>query len=101
AGLFELLNPAFLDGPQRDGIEVMQLLPAPADGADEVRALQHPQMLRRRLPRHLYRLAQLPKGLPVAFAEPVQQRPPRRIGQGSEHRVVAAHSSNMQVSTCI
>ena len=66
-------------------------------------------MLGGRLPRHRQRPAQFPEGLAVAFAEPVQQRPPRRIGQGAEHHVVLAHPSRavlshraiMQVITCM
>src|SRR5262249_44355064 len=101
AGLLELRDPAFLDGPQRDGVEIVQLLPAPADGGDEVRGLQHAQMLGRRLPRHRERLTQLPEGLAIALAEPVQQGPARRIGQGLEHRIIVAHVSIMQAFTCI
>ena len=47
AGSFELADPAFLDGPYGDGVEVVQLLPVPANGGDEVRGLQHAQMLGR------------------------------------------------------
>jgi hypothetical protein len=107
---FERLDPAFGDVPQRDRVEVVQLLPAPADRGDEVGRLQQAQVLGRRLPRHVERLAQLPEGLPVAFAQPVQQRPPRRIGQRLEHRVIASGTAGtasssttriMQVFTCI
>ena len=101
ARAFEFLDPAFGDVPERDRVEVVQFLPAPADGGDEVGRLQQAQVLGRRLPRHVERLAQLPEGLPVAFAQPVQQRPPRRIGQRLEHRVILDHPDTMQVFTCI
>lgn len=58
-------------------------------------------MLSRRLARHRKRSAQLAERLAIAFAEPVQQRSPGWIGQGSKDDVVITHPANMQVSACI
>src|SRR6266567_3633459 len=72
----------------RDGIEVVQLLPAPPVGADQVGGLQDSQVLRCRLPGHVKLPAQLAQGLPVALAEAVEQIPPGRVGQCLEDLVI-------------
>src|SRR6201999_947386 len=89
-------DPAALDLPERDRVQVVQLGPAAADRGDEVGRRQDVQVLGRRLAGHAERAAQLGQRLAVLLAQAGPPRPPGRIGQRPEHRVVvwvAGHSS--------
>ena len=98
---FELLDPSFLDAPERDRIEVVELCPALAHGRDQVGVLKHAEVLRCRLARHLKRLAQLAQSLTIALSQAVEQASPRRIRQRTEHRVAIIHARIMQAFTCL
>ena len=63
------------------------LLPAAADGRDEIGRLQHGEVLAHRLARHVQPRAQLAQRLAVALVQAVEQQPPARIGQRPEHLV--------------
>ena len=68
----------------------MELLPATADGGDEVGRLEHGQVLAHGLPGHVQSRAELAQRLAVPLVEAVEQEPPARIGQrpeGSVHLV--------------
>ena len=62
----------------------MQLLAAMPDRGDEVGLLQDRKVLRHRLPRHGEAVAKFVQGLSVSGVKPVQQRPPRCIGESFE-----------------
>src|SRR6185437_6838350 len=76
--------PAIGDLVDRDGVEIVPLLAPVSLRRDEVGCLEDREMLRHRLPRHVGPLAKLAQGLSVAGTEPVEQAPPRRIGEGLE-----------------
>jgi len=78
----------------------MQLFtPAPLRD-DEVCIFENGEMLRHRLPRHVVAFAQLAQSLSIPGMEAVEQLPPDRIGQRSEHRI-HAHAANMQLIGCL
>ena len=68
----------------RDGVEVVQLLAAMPDRADEIGRLENPEVFGNRLPRHGEAVAEFVQRLSVPHMKPVQQRAPRRVGQRFE-----------------
>jgi hypothetical protein len=99
---FELVDPTFLDVMERDGIQVVQLLPTPTGCADQIGGLENGEVLGRRLTGHVEVLAELAQRLPVALVETVEQVPSGSIGERLEQVVkVVRHDSIMQVFTCI
>src|SRR5262245_2718156 len=91
-------DPTLGDLMNRDGIEVVQLLAAALDGRDQIGALQNPQMLADRLPRHGKPRTQLVQGLTVLRVEPIEKLAAARVGQRPEHVI---HGHNMQPFGCL
>src|SRR5690606_36926731 len=71
----------------RRGVQVVQLLPAAADGDDEPGLLQHRQVLADRLAGHVESGAQFAQTLAGPLVEAVQQLPAGRVGQRPEYVV--------------
>ena len=72
--------------------------------ATQVRRLEHVEVLRHALPRHVQVFAQLVERLAVVRVQHVQQLAPARIRQGLEQQVgVGGHSclNVRQVITCM
>ena len=90
-------DPALGDVVDGRRVEVVQLLPAAADGRDEVGRLQHGEVLAHRLAGHVQPRAQLAQRLAVALVEAVEQDPAARVGQRLEHVV----SANRQPFGCL
>jgi hypothetical protein len=88
-------DPAVGDGVDRLRVDVVQLLPAPPHGGDEVRGLEQREVLADRLPGHIQVGAQLTQRLPVAGVEPVEQVTPAGVGERLEHVIVVRHSSRI------
>ena len=93
-----LVDPALFDLVDRRGVEVVQLLATAANGGDEVRGLQHREVLADRLPRHVEAGAQLHEVLPAARVQAVEHAAPTRIGQRLEDCVHVAGSSSINPS---
>ena len=74
--------------PDRHGIQEVELLAPRSPGHDETRILEHPQMLHDAEARHLDLRLELRERAAVTFVEPVEQEPPRRIGERLEDVVV-------------
>jgi hypothetical protein len=80
----------------------VQFLPAVPDGADQVRRLQHGEVLGSRLARHVQGAAQVTERLAVPLVQPIEQLPSRRVSQRLEHQgQVLGHGSIMQAYTCM
>jgi len=80
----------------------MQLLPAMPHGADQVRFLQHGQVLSGRLARHVELPAEPPQRLPVVVTKAVEQRP--AVGSASALNTLSTSlitTNIMQAVTCI
>src|SRR5690348_3594453 len=73
APLFELGNPALVDLLERHRIEEMQLFAAAPHRRDEVRLLEHGEVLRHALPGHVEVLAELVQGLAIVRVEQIEQ----------------------------
>ena len=78
-----------MDEPDRDGVEEVQLLPAPPPGDDEAGVLELLQVLHHPEARHLEPRLELVERLAVVPEELVEQAPPGRVGQRLEHLVHA------------
>jgi len=76
-----------VDEPDRDGVQEVQLLPAPALRDDEAGVLEHAQVLHHAEARHVEARLQRAQRLRVLAEELVEQVAPGRIGQGPEHVV--------------
>jgi hypothetical protein len=85
--LVVVVDPAFGDLVDGRGVEVVTLLPAPADGGHEVGVLQDGQVLADRLAGHVQTGAQLTQTLPVTAVQGVEQPSPAGVGQRPEHLV--------------
>ena len=83
-GALELLDPPLADLMDRHRVEIMQLFTAVPERGDEVRVFENGKVLRHGLPRHGEAIAELVQGLAVSGMKPIQQRPPRSIGQRLE-----------------
>src|SRR5579883_408830 len=80
----------------------MQLLAAAPSRSDQVRRLEHVEVLRDALARHIQMLAQLVKRAAVMRVQHIQQLAPARIGQSLEQQISVAHrSSDRQVFACL
>ena len=76
-----------MDQTDRHRVQEVALLAPDPQGRDEVRLLQHREVLHDPEPRHPGQvLAQLAERLAIALEEPVEQDPPIRIGEGPEDR---------------
>lgn len=82
--MFERIDPPFPNIFERNGIEVVKLLPALPDTAHQIGRFEYGQVLRCRLARHCDAFAQLPQRLSVVFSEAIEQESPCRVGQGLE-----------------
>src|SRR6266436_9778201 len=83
----------------RHRVEVMQLLAAMLEGGDEVGGLENSKVFGDGLPRHGEAVAEFVQGLSVFGVKPVQQRPPRRIGQRFEDLI--HERNNRQPNGCM
>ena len=76
-----------MDEADRDGVQVVELLPPPPPGDDEARLLEQLQVLHDPEAGHGEPLLERAERLPVFPEQLVEQAPPGRVGQGSEHLV--------------
>ena len=65
--------------------------PAALGGRHQSRVLEHAEVLHHAEPRHLQIGLELRQRASVAHEEPVEEMPPRRVGEGLEHAVVVSH----------
>jgi hypothetical protein len=72
------------DVGDRGGVQVVELLPAPPHGGDQIGLFQDPQVLADGLPGHAKAGAQLLKRLAVAGVESVQELASARVGERPE-----------------
>src|ERR1700674_6087446 len=80
----EFFDPPLADLMDRHRVEIVQLLAAMPERGDEVGRLENRKVLGHGLPRHGEAVAEIVQGLSVFGVKPVQQRPPRSIGQRFE-----------------
>ena len=87
-----LVDPAVVDHADRDGVEIVPLLPALLATDDEPGLLEQPKVLRHAEPGHLAALLrerlQLGLALPVGLEQRIQKQPPSRVGECFEHKIV-------------
>ena len=77
-----------MDLADRDGVEVVVLLAPHLAPRDEVRGLEHSEMLHDPEPRELGDdRTQLAEGEPLLLDESIEQSPARGLGERSEHLV--------------
>jgi hypothetical protein len=88
-GLGVLAHPPVVYEPERNRIQEVQLLPAPAPGHDEACFFQQLQVLHHTEPADLEACFEGAQGLAVFPEELVQEAPAGRIGQCLEHLVHA------------
>ena len=86
-GFGVLAHPPVVDEPDRDGVQEVELLPAPPLGDDEPGLLQLLEVLHHPEARHREARLELGQGLAVVPEELVEQAPPGRVGQRLEHLV--------------
>src|ERR1700743_307909 len=77
---------------------MVQPLPPPPHGSDEICSLKYRQMLAHRLTRHVEPHAEIAKRLAVIGTQPVKQLAAALVGQGLEHSI---HGDNMQPFGCL
>src|SRR5258707_10754218 len=80
----EFLDPPLADLMDRHRVEIVQLLAAMPERGDEAGGLENRKVFSDGLPRHGEAVAEIVQGLSVPGVKPVQQRPPRSIGQRFE-----------------
>src|SRR5512143_983167 len=90
-----LADPALVDEPDRHWVQEMELLSAPLAGDDEIRLLQHLEVLHHAEARHRQATLEGAERLPVLLEEPVEQLAPGRIAERLEHLV---HGSRVYVT---
>src|SRR6266481_1731314 len=95
----EFPDPPLADLMDRHRVEVVQLLAAMLECGDEVGGLEDRKMFGDGLPRHGEAVAEFVQGLSVFGVKPVQQRPPRRIGQRFEDLIHGG--DNRQPNGCM
>ena len=88
ARLLELVRPTLLDLVDRNGVQVVQLLPPATHRRHEVGGLEHREVLRGALAGHREVTTQLAERQGVAFVQAVQEVPPGGIGERLEDLVV-------------
>src|SRR6266850_892444 len=93
AALRVLVDPAVVDQPDRNRVEVVQLLPAPAARDDEACLLQDLEVLHDPEARHLQLRLELGERAAVTLEEPVEEMPARRISECLEDGIVV-HGPN-------
>ena len=76
-----------MDEPNRDRVQEVELLATLAPRRDEIRLLEHPQVLHHAEAGHRQALLERRQCLPVLGEELVEELAPRRIGKRPEHRV--------------
>src|SRR6185312_2349926 len=101
-----LPDPALPDLVDGRRVQVVQLLPAAAERRDEVRGLEHGEVLADGLPGHVELRAELAQGLAVAGVQAVQQPPAAGIGERPErvvHVRICSHLAayNRQPLGCV
>src|SRR5258708_9537389 len=95
----EFPDPPLADLMDRHRIEIMQLLAAMPERGDEAGRLENCKVLCDGLPRHGEAVAEFVQGLTVFGVKPVQQRPPRSIGQRFEDLIHGG--DNRQPNGCM
>src|SRR5258705_4302859 len=95
----EFFDPPLADLMDRHRIEIVQLLAAIPERGHEVGCLENHKMLCHGLPCHGEAVAEFLQGLTVLGVKPVQQRPPRSIGQRFEDLIHG--SDNRQPKGCM
>src|SRR5687767_9723506 len=86
-GLGVLAHPAVVDEPDRNRIQEVELLAAPAPRRDQPRLLEHPQVLHDGETRHRQPALERAQRLSVALEERVEQTASRGVREGLEHGV--------------
>ena len=89
--LHVLVDPPVVDQPDRHGVEVMPLLAALPARDDEIRALEHAQMLHHSEAGHCELLLELRQRLSVAREQEIEQEAPRAVRKRLEHVIVVGH----------
>jgi hypothetical protein len=84
-GLGVLADPTIVDLPDRDGVQKVQLLAAPAPGDHEARLLEQLQVLHHAEAGHVEPLLERAERLPVLPEELVKEAAPGGVGEGLEH----------------
>src|SRR6266481_7748998 len=102
----EFFDPPLADLMDRHRIEIVQLLAAISERGHEVGCLENRKMLCHGLPCHGEAVAEFVQGLTVFGVKPVEQRPPRSIGQRFEEdrkstRLNSSHSSISYAVFCL
>ena len=94
-GLGIAADPSVRDEADRQGVEEVELVSAVAAGGNEMRILEHSQVLHDAEAGHLrqHRL-QLAERLAVPLSEPIQQRAPMLIGKRFERRLELFHAAD-------
>ena len=82
-----LAHPPVVDEPDRDGVQEVQLLPAPSPGDDEARLFQLLQVLHHAEAGDVEPRLERAQRLAVFTEQLVEQAPPGGIGEGPEHVV--------------
>ncbi len=82
-----LAHPPVVDEPDRDGVQVVELLATLLPGHDQARLLEQLQVLHHAEARHREAVGQRARRLPVLTEQLVEQGAPGRIGQSAEHVV--------------
>ena len=86
-GLGVLADPAVVQEPDRNRVQVVDLLPAAATAHHQAGLLEQSQVLRDGDPRHVMRSCQRHQCLAVLVEERVEKRSPSRVGKCPEHRL--------------
>ena len=90
--LGELAHPAVVDEPDRDWVEVVQLLASTAPAHDEARLLEQAQMLGHGDAGHGVRCCQRDERLTVLLIQGVQERSSGRICKRPKHHIHSAYN---------
>ena len=86
-----VVDPAVRDVVDGCGVEVVELLPPPAQRGDEAGRLEHAEVLGHRLTGHPHPGAELGEREAVVLVEPIEQPAPGGIAQGPEDRIHVLH----------
>ena len=82
-----LAHPAVVDEPDRDRVQVVQLLPAAFARDHETGPLQHLEVLHHPEPRHRHALLQGGQSLTVLGEERIEKVTPGRVCESLEHLI--------------
>src|SRR3954451_2420653 len=83
-----LVDPPVVDQPDRDGIEVVELLAARFPADDEAGALEDPQVLHHAEARNPQLRLELGERAAVTLEEPIEKESTRRVRERTEHGIV-------------